>query len=157
MNMPEKVAAQEPSLAQEWLHALRYWLGGRRSVIALAALAVVAGAALNWSWLVAAGIAPLLVAVLPCAVMCGLGLCLSKVAGGACSAKQGTAEDAAPSAQASPLAAVTEPRPDTCDPGLPALPTAAPGAVEDATQAQASGAGEGAVQPQPSDEEKIHA
>ena len=42
-------------------------------MIALIVLAVVIGAALNWSWLVAVGIAPLLITVLPCAAMCGLG------------------------------------------------------------------------------------
>jgi hypothetical protein len=48
-------------------------------------LAVVIGAALNWSWLVAVGIAPLLLTVLPCAVMCGLGLCMHRMAGSSCS------------------------------------------------------------------------
>jgi membrane protein DedA with SNARE-associated domain len=33
-----------------------------------------AGLALNWSWPVAAGVAPLLVALAPCAAMCALGL-----------------------------------------------------------------------------------
>ncbi|QRM35338.1 hypothetical protein JO965_41230 (plasmid) [Microvirga sp. VF16] len=49
--------------------------GGRRTWLILAALALVGGAALNWSWLVAAGIAPLLLALAPCAAMCALSLC----------------------------------------------------------------------------------
>ena len=35
----------------------------------VAAVALIAGVALNWSWLVAAGFVPLLVGILPCAVM----------------------------------------------------------------------------------------
>lgn len=49
---------------------------GRRGLI-LAAMAVTgAGLTLNWGWLTAVGIAPLILAVAPCAVMCGLGLCM---------------------------------------------------------------------------------
>jgi hypothetical protein len=50
--------------------------GWRRTWIALAAILLVGGAALNWSWLVAVGIAPLLLAMAPCAAMCALGLCM---------------------------------------------------------------------------------
>src|SRR5919106_4856214 len=85
MSSRETAGATGPSLAQDWLSALRYWLRGRNGVIAMIVLAVVIGAALNWSWLTAVGIAPLLLAVLPCAVMCGLGLCMSKMMGGSCS------------------------------------------------------------------------
>ncbi len=37
-------------------------------------LSVAFGVAFNWSWLVAVGVAPLILAVLPCVAMCGLGL-----------------------------------------------------------------------------------
>ena len=50
--------------------------GGRRIWIALAVILLFGGAALNWGWLVAAGIAPLLLALAPCAAMCALGLCM---------------------------------------------------------------------------------
>ena len=50
--------------------------GWRRTWIAFAAILLVGGAALNWGWLVAAGIAPLLLALAPCAAMCALGLCM---------------------------------------------------------------------------------
>ena len=46
--------------------------------------AVIAAAAFNWSWLVAVGAAPLLLTLLPCAVMCGLGLCLMNKADASC-------------------------------------------------------------------------
>jgi len=49
---------------------------GRRGLV-LAAMALVgAGMALNWGWLSAVGAAPLILAAAPCALMCGLGLCM---------------------------------------------------------------------------------
>jgi hypothetical protein len=40
-------------------------------------IAVVAiGLAFNWSWLVAVGAAPLVLALAPCAAMCAFGLCM---------------------------------------------------------------------------------
>lgn len=33
------------------------------------------GAYFNWGWLVAIGVAPILLAVAPCSIMCALGLC----------------------------------------------------------------------------------
>jgi hypothetical protein len=92
MSSPETPSATRPSLAQDWLHALRYWLRGPRGLAALVLSALVIGAALNWSWLVAAGVAPLLLTVLPCAVMCGLGLCMNKIAGGSCSTSSSAAD-----------------------------------------------------------------
>ena len=49
---------------------------GRRGVILLSFAVVATGATLNWSWLTAVGAAPLILALVPCAVMCGLGLCM---------------------------------------------------------------------------------
>ena len=62
--------------------------GGRRTWLVFAAVMLAGGAALNWSWLVAAGIAPLLLAIAPCAAMCALGLCF-KSGGDGCK-RQGT-------------------------------------------------------------------
>jgi hypothetical protein len=53
-------------------------LGGRRTWLAVGAVALVGSAALNWSWLVAVGVAPLLLAIAPCAAMCALGLCMKQ-------------------------------------------------------------------------------
>jgi hypothetical protein len=50
-------------------------------LLAATGLALVAIAAMNWSWLVAAGVASVLLSVLPCLVMCGLGLCMHKFVG----------------------------------------------------------------------------
>lgn len=59
-------------------------IGGNRLMIGVAAFAVIAAAAWQWSWLVAIGIAPLLLSVAPCAAMCGLGLCMQRMGGRAC-------------------------------------------------------------------------
>lgn len=50
----------------------------------VAAAALTVGIGYNWSWLVAAGIAPLLLSVLPCVAMCALGLCMSRMKGSSC-------------------------------------------------------------------------
>ncbi|QND64685.1 hypothetical protein HB777_12855 [Mesorhizobium loti] len=63
---------------------IRHYLGGRRGQIAAGAVIAIAGLAFNWTWLVAAGIAPLLLSVLPCVAMCALGLCMSRMTGSGC-------------------------------------------------------------------------
>ena len=92
MSLPETAGAAGPSLAQDWLYALRYWLRGPKGIATLILSALVIGAALNWSWLVAVGVVPLLLTVLPCAVMCGLGLCMNKMTGGSCSTSSSAAD-----------------------------------------------------------------
>ena len=57
-------ASNAPRIGRRWL-----WIGGAILVLGL-------GLALNWSWLVAAGIAPLILGLAPCAAMCALGLCM---------------------------------------------------------------------------------
>mgnify|MGYP001342205879 CR=1 FL=1 len=52
------------------------WLGGTRGIIVGAVVVLGAGLALGWPTLVALGVAPILLSVLPCALMCGLGLCV---------------------------------------------------------------------------------
>src|SRR3546814_684934 len=102
MKTSEVTKAPEAPLSHDLLYAARYYLGGRKALIALAALIVVAGAALNWSWLVAVGVAPLLLSVLPCLAMCALGLCMNKVAGQSCPAGTGAAKSGAPTKPPSP-------------------------------------------------------
>jgi hypothetical protein len=72
-------------------------------LLAATGLALVAIAAMNWSWLVAAGVASILLSVLPCLVMCGLGLCMHKFIGGRAepqAAGSAAADGSAVSAQA---------------------------------------------------------
>jgi len=71
-------------------------LGNRIFWLALAAGALIVGLALNWSWLVAAGAAPLLLSVLPCFAMCAVHLCAREGAGGGCRAQDQQAPDRAP-------------------------------------------------------------
>ena len=48
---------------------------GWRGLTLLLVAAVAAGVFLDWKWLVAVGAAPIILAVLPCAAMCAIGLC----------------------------------------------------------------------------------
>jgi YHS domain-containing protein len=79
----------ERSLTRDILDAARYYLGGRRTLFVLATVFILGGVALNWGWLVAAGIAPILISFLPCAVMCALGLCMHKKGGAARTGNRG--------------------------------------------------------------------
>jgi hypothetical protein len=77
----ESESARPLSLAQASWALLRHYLGSRKALTLLAVAAVGTGLALNWSWLVAAGIAPILLALAPCAAMCALGLCMRNMGG----------------------------------------------------------------------------
>jgi cell division protein FtsL len=99
----QQIAAErpEPSLGRDLLLAARYYFPRRTVLLGIAGVAIVAGAALNWSWLVATGIAPLLITLLPCAVMCGLGLCAHRLVGGSCAHDQSRATAEAKQIEAS--------------------------------------------------------
>jgi hypothetical protein len=55
-----------------------YQLRGRRGLIVAAVALGIPALWIGWPWLVVAGVAPLLIALAPCAIMCGLGLCAMK-------------------------------------------------------------------------------
>ena len=120
-------------------------------VIALVALAVLMGGALNWSWLVAAGIAPLLITVLPCAAMCDLGLCASRMGGGSCSSKTGTIGDVISQASRPESLSAGAPDPNQLTLGLDDSSTAAEPALA------APAAREATTGTQTPEEEKINA
>jgi hypothetical protein len=91
MKEPDMTTAKlsrrsDTSLGRDIFHAVRYYLRGWRGPVALATVIAVAGLAFGWSWLVAAGVAPLLLSVLPCVAMCALGLGMNRMAGKQCSA-----------------------------------------------------------------------
>ena len=65
------------------------WLTRRRVIFACAATMIGSGMALNWDWLTAAGLAPILISLAPCAAMCGLGLCMKGGSGKGCSKASG--------------------------------------------------------------------
>jgi hypothetical protein len=68
-------------LQAKFTPAALYYLRSRWVLMAVAVLALVAIVASTWSWLVAAGLATILVSALPCLVMCGLGLCMHRFLG----------------------------------------------------------------------------
>lgn len=61
------------------------WLTRRRLLLVGAATVIGGGMALNWVWLTAIGLAPVLVSLAPCVAMCGLGLCMKGGSGKSCS------------------------------------------------------------------------
>ena len=80
MTIPRSAKA-DASLARDLVDAARYYLGGWRGIFVLAAIAVLIAIGFSWTWLVAAGLAPILLTALPCLLMCGLGLCMNKLVG----------------------------------------------------------------------------
>ncbi len=66
------------------------WLTRRRMMFASAATVVGGGIALNWGWLTAIGLAPILLSFAPCAAMCGLGLCMKGGSGKGCAKPTGS-------------------------------------------------------------------
>ncbi len=79
----ELVTTKVP-LALGWWHRWPSILRGWRLPLAVGLLAIAAGLAWQWSWLVAIGVAPVLLSVGPCVAMCGLGLCMAGTGGRAC-------------------------------------------------------------------------
>jgi hypothetical protein len=76
MTLPQSGTTERP-LGRDLVYAARYYLRNRWTLVALASLAVVLGLYFGgWAWLVAAGLAPILLSTLPCLIMCGLGVCM---------------------------------------------------------------------------------
>jgi hypothetical protein len=82
LSTPTTAAAPDPAMpsccptASFPAEMVRSWIRDRR-VLAGAGLAVAgSGLAFGWDWLIAVGIAPLIVSAAPCLLMCALGLCM---------------------------------------------------------------------------------
>lgn len=86
--MSETSPHTESTEASPWRPQL-----GRRSLILMAMAITGTGLALNWGWVTAIGAAPLVLALAPCAVMCGFGLCMK---GGSKSCSSKTSPDTEP-------------------------------------------------------------
>ena len=69
-------SAPDTSLAQDIGHYLRYQLRGRRGLIVASIGLALPALWFGWPWLVMAGIAPLIIAFAPCAIMCAFGVCM---------------------------------------------------------------------------------
>ena len=77
MTNSQPTTTAEGSLGRDVLYAVRYYLRNRWTLVVLASIAIVIGLASGgWGWLVAAGLAPILLATLPCLIMCGFGVCM---------------------------------------------------------------------------------
>ncbi|USJ28662.1 hypothetical protein [Ensifer adhaerens] len=91
--MPHSTEAHLRAPSPPLTERIPSWLRGRRGLVALAALVLSLGVAFNWSWLVAVGIGPLLLSVLPCLAMCALGLCMNRMAGSQDKASSASAQE----------------------------------------------------------------
>lgn len=121
MTAPGKAETADTSLTRDVLYAVRYYLGGRRGLLILGGVALAGGLAFNWSWLVAVGIAPLLIAALPCVAMCALGFCMNRTSGQSCSTDAAPEKTIAPRTEGLPTGVRAAPA-DTS----PARPANAP-------------------------------
>ncbi|HEV2160735.1 MAG TPA: hypothetical protein VGR52_00655 [Stellaceae bacterium] len=54
----------------------RSWLTSPRGLLLVGIAVIAAGLALGWNWIVALGLAPIVLAIAPCALMCALGMCM---------------------------------------------------------------------------------
>lgn len=98
---------KERSLTQDVWSAARYYLGGRIGIIAMAAVALGTAGYFNWGWLVAAGLAPIILMMLPCAAMCAVGMCKKKGDRTAGDGQSSSQVSSAESGENSPLRLVT--------------------------------------------------
>ena len=55
------------------------WFNSRNVLLGAAVLGLGGALFFGWDWLVAAGMASVIVAVMPCLAMCALGLCASRL------------------------------------------------------------------------------
>jgi hypothetical protein len=79
MRVPQHTNLTSPSLPAGTAGRLGTYWGGRRGLLILGGVALTLGVALNWGWLAAAGVTPVLIGLLPCAAMCALGLCVPRL------------------------------------------------------------------------------
>lgn len=70
------------------------WLRSRRALVLGIVAVGVAALALGWPWVAAAGLAPLALTLLPCAMMCAVGLCMAGKDGNESCGQQGGAPTA---------------------------------------------------------------
>jgi hypothetical protein len=77
MTIRQSTTTTEGSLGRDALYAARFYLGNRWALLTLGVLALILGLTFGgWTWLVAAGLAPVILSTLPCLIMCGLGACM---------------------------------------------------------------------------------
>jgi hypothetical protein len=100
-------------------------------------LIAVAGVAFDWSWLVAAGVVPLLLGALPCVAMCAIGLCANGMAGRSRSTNSSNPDPTElPTVDAAPSLPASSERDGTAPVALSAEAAAPPARVADASELQ---------------------
>lgn len=109
MTTPTTTQRPDSSLARDLFAAARYYLGRPRVLLILATIMIVTGLVFNWSWLVAAGVAPILISVLPCLIMCAVGACMICRSGEKQSVPVGDAAEAAGQPPARAVSATGKP------------------------------------------------
>jgi hypothetical protein len=90
--------------------------GKGQVLIGLGVIGAIVGVVLGWPWIAAAGLAPLLLSVLPCVAMCALGMCAMRIGQKSChsvndSAPTGNLGKTAPGSSQKQVTA--QPRPET--------------------------------------------
>jgi hypothetical protein len=99
----------------------RRWLNARNLLIIVSVAGSAGALFLGWDWLVAAGIASIIIAVAPCLVMCALGLCMHRMANKPGQPAEST-PPATPGADGRPArAAANDARPSLREPRLSAV------------------------------------
>ena len=74
-NTIEPAAEARAPVAQRARDFIRRAIGGPRGLIILGIAIVAGGLTLGWGWLTAVGLAPIILALAPCAAMCAIGVC----------------------------------------------------------------------------------
>jgi hypothetical protein len=87
MTKPVDCCADKTAVAQTHNQTvpavIRAWISTPLGMTVAGIAVAAVGLALNWSWLVAVGAAPLILSFAPCAAICALGLCVNMQGGSA--------------------------------------------------------------------------
>ena len=75
---PETAQSDSVATTVQRIHS---WALSPQGLTIAGIAAAVVGLTLGWSWVVALGVAPLILTLGPCLVMCALGLCMNRMAG----------------------------------------------------------------------------
>jgi hypothetical protein len=102
MTMSHASRTPDTPLLRGVLVIARPNLGGRRVLLLPAVAGPPAAVALDWSLLITTGVGPVLLAALPCLVMCGSGPCVIRLISGFCESH-------------SPSTPLSEPKADVSD------------------------------------------
>lgn len=79
-----EATTNEVPTSQKISAAVRRIPGKRQVLIGVGIASVIAGSVIGWPWIVAAGLVPVLLSVLPCVVMCALGMCAMRTGQKSC-------------------------------------------------------------------------